>query len=129
MGTKTQEIEAHCTTTSSFLNQVAETQEPATHPVAETQEPVANPVAETQEPTTHSVVETQEPTIVVTQEPTIAETQEPIVDIVTKMQESDTQGAATLLSLHEEAETQESMPIACLYCLYGAFLNVRLQDY
>jgi hypothetical protein len=54
MGTETQEPEAQCTATSSFSNQVAETQEPATHQVAETQEPTTHSVAETQEPTTHS---------------------------------------------------------------------------
>jgi hypothetical protein len=106
--------------TSSFSNQVAETQEPATHAVVETQEPATHSLVETQEPTTHSVVETQEPTthsvaetqelaIAVTQEPATAETQEPAADTVTEIQESDAQGAATLLSLHHEAEIQESV--------------------
>jgi hypothetical protein len=65
-GTETQEPEAQCAATSSFSNQVAETQEPATHQVAETQEPTTHSVAETKEPTTHQVAETQEPA---TQEP------------------------------------------------------------
>jgi hypothetical protein len=60
------------------------------------------------------VDETQEPAIASTQEPTIAETQEPTADIDTEMQESEVQGAATLLSLHQEAETQEAVvdPVA-----------------
>ena len=74
MGTETQEPEAQGTATSFSLNQVAETQELATHPVAETQEI-----------TTHSVAETQEPAIDVTQEPATYETQEPTIDIVTKI--------------------------------------------
>jgi hypothetical protein len=119
MGTETQEAEAQCTVTSFSLNQVVETQEPTTHlvaltqeptthPVAETQEPATHPIVETQEPKTHSVAETQEPAIAVTQEPATVETQEPVADVVTKIQESDAQGATTLLSLHKEAETQES---------------------
>jgi hypothetical protein len=107
-GIETQEPDAQYVVTSSVSKSVAETQEPATHSVAETQEPATHLVAETKEPTTHSVVETQEPTIVVTQEPATAETQEPTVDIVIETQESKAQGAATLLSLHREAETQES---------------------
>jgi hypothetical protein len=91
-----------------FQIQVAETQEPATHSVAETQEPATHSVAETQEPATHSVAETQEPAIAATQEPATAETQEPAADIDTEIQESEVQGAATLLSLHQEAETQEA---------------------
>jgi hypothetical protein len=87
MGIETQEPEAQGTTTSFSLNQVAETQESATHPVAETQEPAID----------------------VTQEPAIVETQEPAADVVPEIQESDAQGAATLLSLHQEAETQESV--------------------
>jgi hypothetical protein len=57
---------------------------------------------------THSVAETQELDIAVTQEPTTAETQESVVDIVIETQESEAQGATTLLSLHQEAGTQES---------------------
>jgi hypothetical protein len=52
MSIETQEPEAQRTATSSFSNQVAETQEPATHLVAETQEPATHSVAETQEPAT-----------------------------------------------------------------------------
>jgi hypothetical protein len=54
------------------------------------------------------VVETQELAIVVTQEPATAETQEPTTDIDTEIHESEVQGAATLLSLHQQAETQEA---------------------
>jgi hypothetical protein len=41
----------------------------------------------------------------------VAETQEPVVDNDTEIQESEVQGAAKLLSLHQEAETQESTAI------------------
>jgi hypothetical protein len=60
------------------------------------------------------VAETQEPAIAATQEPATAETQEPTADIDTEIQESEVQGAATLLSLHQEAETQEAVadPVA-----------------
>jgi hypothetical protein len=81
-----------------------ETQEPDVQYVVTSS--VSNPVAEPQEPATHSVVETQEPAIAATQEPATAETQEPTTDIDTEIQESEVQGAATLLSLHQE-ETQE----------------------
>jgi hypothetical protein len=87
---------------------LAKPQEPATHLVAETQEPATHLVAEPQELATHSVAETQEPAIAVTQEPATAETQEPVVDIDTETQESEAQGAATLLSLQQEVGTQES---------------------
>jgi hypothetical protein len=94
------------------------TQEPTT---TETQEPIAKFIPEiqelddlgdatialTQETTTHSVVETQEPTIVVTQEPATAETKEPTTDFILEIQESHAQGAETLFSLHQEAETKE----------------------
>jgi hypothetical protein len=84
--------------------------------LAEPQEPATHLVAETQEPATHSVAETQEPSIAVTQEPATAETQEPAVDIDIETQESDAQGAATLLSLHQEVEIQEVVgdPVATL---------------
>jgi hypothetical protein len=60
------------------------------------------------------VAKTQEPAIAATQEPATAETQEPAADIDTEIQESEVQGAATLLSLHQEAETQEAVadPVA-----------------
>jgi hypothetical protein len=51
------------------------------------------------------VVETQEPTIAITQELAIVETQELAANIVIETRESDTQGATTLLSLHQEAGT------------------------
>jgi hypothetical protein len=93
-GTETQEPNAQGVATSSVSNQVAETQEPTTQFIAETQELA-----------THSVAETQEPAIAATQEPATAETQEPSADIDIEIQESEVQGVATLLSLHQEAET------------------------
>jgi hypothetical protein len=116
MGTKTQEPDAQGIATSSISNQVAETQEPTTHSVAETQELATHSVAETQEPAIAATqelatTETQEPAIAATQEPTIGETQEPTADTDTEIQESEVQGVATLLSLHQEAETQESAAI------------------
>jgi hypothetical protein len=108
-GTETQEPDAQYVATSSVSKPVAETQEIATHSVAETQDPTTHLVAETQEPTTHSVAETQEPAIAITQEPATAETQEPAAYIVIKTQESDAQGVATLLSLHQEAKTKKSV--------------------
>jgi hypothetical protein len=102
-GTETQEPDTQYVATSSVSNPVAETQEPTTHSVAETQELA-----------TYSVAETQELATVITQELATAETQEPAVDIVIGTQESNAQGDATLLSLHQEVETQESVadPIA-----------------
>jgi hypothetical protein len=99
---------------------MAETQEPTADIEIEIQEletPGAatpfssNKVAETQEPATHSVAETQEPAIAATQEPATAETQEPATDIDIEIQESEFEGAETLLSLHQEAETQASAAI------------------
>jgi predicted FMN-binding regulatory protein PaiB len=92
-----QESEVHGAATLLSSNKLAETQEPATHSIAETQEPA-----------THSVAETQEPALAATQEPATAETQEPTVDIEIEIQESEVQGAATLLSFHQEDETQEA---------------------
>jgi hypothetical protein len=102
---KNQEPDAQGVATSSVSNQVVETQELATHSVVETQEPA---IAATQEPTT---AETQEPTMAATEEPTTAETQEPAADTDTEIQESEVRGAAKLLSLHQEAKTQESTTI------------------
>jgi len=137
-GTETQELEAQDAATSFSLNQVDVTHEPATHSIAETQElaisvtqepttvetqePTTDFIPEiqeldaqgaaivvvTQEPSTHSVAETQEPTIAITQEPATVETQEPIVYFIPKVQESHAQGAETLFSFHQVAETQES---------------------
>jgi hypothetical protein len=128
----TQEPATHSivVTQEPTTHSVAETQEPA---IAETQEPIVDFIPEiqesyaqgattivitqepsthsivvTQELSTHSVVETQEPTIVVTQEPAIAETQELAADFIPEIQESHAQGAETLFSLHQVAETQES---------------------
>jgi hypothetical protein len=89
-GTETQEPEAQDAATSFSLHQVVVTQEP----------------------TTHLVAETQEPTIAVTQEPATAETQEPTTDFIPEIQESDTQGAATVVvtqepTTHSTVETQE----------------------
>jgi len=113
-GTETQEPNAQYVAKSFVSNLVAETQEPTTHLVAETQEPTTHLVVAPQEPATHSVAETQEPAIAVTQEPATAETQEPVADIVIETQESNAKGPATLLSLHQEAETQKSIvdPVA-----------------
>jgi hypothetical protein len=117
-----QELEAQ----TSFVFEVAETQ-PATHPVAETQEPTTgieielqeietpdaatqHPVAETQEPATDFEIEEIETPNAATQHP-VAETQEPTTDIDIEIQESEVEGAETLLSLHQEAETQASVAI------------------
>jgi hypothetical protein len=93
--------EAQGVATSFSLHQVVVTQEPATHSVVVTQEPA-----------THSVAETQEPAIAVTQEPATAETQEPAVDFIPKIQESNSQGAATVAvtqepTTHSVAITQD----------------------
>jgi hypothetical protein len=113
-------------TQTSFVFEVAETQ-PATHPVAETQEPATgievelqeietpdaatqHPVAETQEPATDFESEEIETPNAATQHP-VAETQEPATDIDIEIQESEVEGAETLLSLHQEAETQASVAI------------------
>jgi hypothetical protein len=96
MGTKTQEPDAQDAATSSVSNNVAKTQEPATHSVVETQEPTIADrqkiaMDETQEPAAD--IELQEPEaqtssisnkVVETQEPTthpVAKTQEPTADI------------------------------------------------
>jgi hypothetical protein len=117
-----QELEAQ----TSFVFEVAETQ-PATHPVAETQEPATDieielqefetpdaatqhPVAETQEPVTDFEIEEIETLDAATQHP-VAETQEPATNIDIEIQESEVEGAETLLSLHQEAETQASISI------------------
>jgi hypothetical protein len=100
-----------------------ETQEPDAQYVVTSS--VSNLVAEPQEPATHSVAETQEPSIASTQEPATAETQEPATDIDTEIRESEVQGAATLLSLHQEAETQEATadPVATPQELASAVLT------
>jgi hypothetical protein len=117
-----QELEAH----TSFVFEVAQTQ-PATHPVAETQEPTTDievelqesetpdaatqhPVAETQEPATDFEIEEIETPDTVTQHP-VVETQEPATNIDIEIQESEVEGVETLLSLHQEAETQASVAI------------------
>jgi hypothetical protein len=114
-----QELEVH----TSSIFEVAETQS-ATHPVAETQEPATgieielqesetpdaatqHPVAETQEPATDFEIEEIETLNAATQHP-VGETQEPTTDIDIEIQESEVEGAETLLSLHQEAETQAS---------------------
>jgi hypothetical protein len=111
---------------TSFVFEVAETQ-PATHPVDETQEPATGievelqesetldaatqyPVAETQEPATDFEIEEIETPNAATQHP-VAETQEPATDIDIEIQELEVEGVETLLSLHQEAETQASVAI------------------
>jgi hypothetical protein len=113
-------------TQTSFVFEVAETQT-ATHPAAETQEPATGIEVESKEietpdaATQHPVVETQEPATdfeseeietlnAATQHP-VAETQAPATDIDIEIQESEVEGAETLLSLHQEAETQASVAI------------------
>jgi hypothetical protein len=67
-------------------------------------------VAETQEPATDFEIEEIETPNAATQHP-VAETQEPATDIDIEIQESEVEGAETLLSLHQEAETQASVAI------------------
>jgi hypothetical protein len=67
-------------------------------------------VAETQEPTTNFESEEIETPNAATQHP-VAETQAPATDIDIEIQESEVEGAETLLSLHQEAETQASVAI------------------
>jgi hypothetical protein len=125
-------------TQTSFVFEVAETQT-ATHPAAETQEPATgiaveskeietpeaatqHPVAETQEPATDfesEEIETQDAATPpsssnMAEKPathSVAETQEPPTDMDIEIQESEVEGAETLLSLHQEAETQASVAI------------------
>jgi hypothetical protein len=118
-----QEIE----TQTSFVFEVAETQI-ATQPATETQEPATgitvgskeietpeaatqHPVAETQESTTNFGSKETETLAAATQH-SEAETQQPGTDI--EIQELEVEGAETLLSLHQEAETQasEAIPVA-----------------
>jgi hypothetical protein len=110
-------------TQTSFVFEVAETQI-ATHPAAETQEPATgitveskeietpeaatqHPVAETQESTTNFGSKETETLAAATQH-SEAETQQPGTDIDIEIQELEVEGAETLLSLHQEAETQAS---------------------
>jgi hypothetical protein len=67
-------------------------------------------VAETQEPTTDFESKEIETLNAATHYP-VAETQEPTTDIDIEIQESEVEGAETLLSLHQEAETQASVAI------------------
>jgi hypothetical protein len=116
-------------TQTSFVFEVAETQI-ATQPAAETQEPAAgitveskeietpeaatqHPVAETQESTTNFGSKETETLAAATQH-SEAETQQPGTDIDIEIQELEAEGAETLLSLHQEAETQasEAIPVA-----------------
>jgi chemotaxis protein histidine kinase CheA len=95
------------------------------HPVAETQESAANaerkeietpetatqhPVAETQELATNSGSKETETLAAATQH-SEAETQQPDTAIDIEIQELEVEGAETLLSLHQEAETQASEAI------------------
>jgi hypothetical protein len=113
-------------TQTSFDFEVAETQT-ATYPAAETQEPATgitveskeietpeaatqHPVAETQEPATNFGSKETETRAAATQH-SEAETQQPATDIDIEIQELEVEGAETLLSLHQEAETQASQAI------------------
>jgi hypothetical protein len=84
---------------------VAETQELTTGIEIELQEfetpdaATQHPVAETQEPATDFEIEEIETLNAATQHP-VAETQEPATDIDIEIQESEVEGAETLLSLH-----------------------------
>jgi hypothetical protein len=116
-------------TQTSIVFEVAETQT-ATHPAAETQEPATSITVESKEietpeaATQHSVAETQEPatnfgsketeTLAAATQHSEAETQQPATDIDIEIQELEVEGAETLLSLHQEAETQasEAIPVA-----------------
>jgi hypothetical protein len=95
----------------------AETQEPATGIAVESKEietPEAatqHPVAETQEPATDFEREEIETLNAATKHP-VAETQQPAADVDIDIQESEVEGAETLLSLHQEAETQASVAIS-----------------
>jgi hypothetical protein len=116
-------------TQTSFVFEVAETQI-ATQPVAETQEPATgitdeskeietpeaatqHPVAETQVSTTNFGSKETETLVAATQH-SETETQQPSTDIDIEVQELEVEGAETLLSLHQEAETQasEAIPVA-----------------
>jgi hypothetical protein len=116
-------------TQTSFVFEAAETQI-ATYPAAETQEPATGITAESKEietpeaATQHPVAETQEPatnfgsketeTLAAATQHSEAETQQPATDIDIEIQELEVEGAETLLSLHQEAETQasEAIPVA-----------------
>jgi hypothetical protein len=116
-------------TQTSFVFEVAETQT-ATRPAAETQEPATGITVESKEietpeaATQHPVAETQEPatnfgsketeTLAAATQHSEAETQQPATDIDIEIQELEVEGAETLLSLHQEAETQasEAIPVA-----------------
>jgi hypothetical protein len=114
---------------TSFVFEIAETQI-ATQLAAETQEPATgitveskeietpeaatqHPVAETQESTTNFRSKETETLAAATQH-SEAETQQPGTDIDIEIQELEAEGAETLLSLHQEAETQtsEAIPVA-----------------
>jgi hypothetical protein len=88
-------------TQTSFFFEVAETQI-ATHPAAETQESTTN----------FGSKETE--TLAAATQHSEAETQQLGTDIDIEIQELEVEGAETLLSLHQEAETQasEAIPVA-----------------
>jgi hypothetical protein len=111
---------------TSFDFGITETQM-ATHPAAETQEPATgitveskeikipeaatqHPVAETQELATNSGSKETETLAAATQH-SEAETQQPDTAIDIEIQELEVEGSETLLSLHQEAETQASEAI------------------
>jgi hypothetical protein len=94
--------------TAEFIPEIQESDALGVATIVVTQEPTTHSIAITQEPTTHSVAVKQEPSIDVTQEPTTAETQEPTANFIPEIQESHSQGVATLFSLYQVAKTQES---------------------
>jgi hypothetical protein len=113
-------------TQTSFVFEVAETQT-TTHPAAETQELATGITVESKEietpeaATQHPVAKTQEPatnfgsketeTLAAATQHSEAETQQPTTDIDIEIQELEVEGAETLLSLHQETETQASEAI------------------
>jgi hypothetical protein len=108
------ELQISETPDAATQHSVAETQEPATDfEIEEIETPTAatqHPVAETQEPATDFEIQEIETPDAATQHP-VAETQEPATNIDIEIQESEVEGAETLFSLHQEAETQASVAI------------------
>jgi hypothetical protein len=108
------ELEEMETPDAATQHLVAATQEPATNFESEEMETpdaaTQHLVAETQEPATNFESEEIETPNAATQHP-VAETQEPATNIDIEIQESEVEGVETLLSLHQEAETQASVAI------------------
>jgi hypothetical protein len=108
------ELQESKTPDAATQHLVAETQEPTTDfEIEEIETPAAatqHPVSETQEPATDFEMQEIETPDDATQHP-VAETQEPATNINIENQELEVEGAETLLSLHQEAETQASVAI------------------